>query len=297
MFDHHNRRIWHIDTDFDHGRSHEQLDLPGLEVGHHRFLLRRFHASVQQTDFELGKLAVLQLLSPLNCRLQIRPSSLGIPEQERPHRPAPGRQHVDDRDIQIAIDRHRQCPRDRRRREDQHIRLVAFVDQIFPLHHTELVLFIHNRESEILEGHALLDQRMGANRHLHLTGSQLRRLGFFHRHLVASTQQHDTQPQRLQRTFQIAIMLLGQNFSRRHERSLVTGAASHDNGMEPHHRLPRPDIALHQPVHRLGRDHVPINFANDLILRGCQTERQQAAQRIDDRRPRIELEPLRLLLH
>ena len=36
------------------------MDLPGLEVGHHDFFLRRFHSPVQQSDFEVGKLAVLQ---------------------------------------------------------------------------------------------------------------------------------------------------------------------------------------------------------------------------------------------
>ena len=41
VLDHENRRVRYIDAHLDHGRRHEQLDLPCVEAAHHRLLIRR----------------------------------------------------------------------------------------------------------------------------------------------------------------------------------------------------------------------------------------------------------------
>ena len=40
VLDHENRRVRHINAHLDHGRRHEQLDLPCIEAAHHRLLIR-----------------------------------------------------------------------------------------------------------------------------------------------------------------------------------------------------------------------------------------------------------------
>ena len=40
VLDHENRRVRYIDANLDHGRRHEQLDLPCVEAAHHRLLIR-----------------------------------------------------------------------------------------------------------------------------------------------------------------------------------------------------------------------------------------------------------------
>ncbi len=55
VFDNHQAGIGHVHTDLDHGGGHQQLQVAGLEFGHHRGFFRRFHAAVDQPDLELAQ--------------------------------------------------------------------------------------------------------------------------------------------------------------------------------------------------------------------------------------------------
>jgi hypothetical protein len=96
---------------------------------------------------------------------------------DRFHRPAAGRQLVDDRGIQIGVGAHRQGTRDRRGGHDQLVRsapiaLPAFLAQRQPLMHAEAVLFVHDRQRQFGEAHAVLKQGVGADRDLNFTGGE-----------------------------------------------------------------------------------------------------------------------------
>ncbi len=53
--DEHDRCVGHVDADFDHRGSHEDVDLAALEALHGLFLLVRFHASVQHGHTPVGE--------------------------------------------------------------------------------------------------------------------------------------------------------------------------------------------------------------------------------------------------
>ena len=50
VLDHHQRRVRHVDADLDHRRRDQHRHLPAGEERHHRRLLGRRHAAVQQAD-------------------------------------------------------------------------------------------------------------------------------------------------------------------------------------------------------------------------------------------------------
>ena len=50
VLDHHQRRVRHVDADLDHRRRDQHRDLAAGEERHHRRLLGRRHAAVQQAD-------------------------------------------------------------------------------------------------------------------------------------------------------------------------------------------------------------------------------------------------------
>ena len=56
-------------------------------------------------------------------------------------------------------------------------------------------------------------------------------------------------------------MLLGQDFGRRHQCSLVASADGQEHRQQRHHRLAGADITLHQAVHRMA----PGQITADLL--------------------------------
>ncbi|MNI22689.1 hypothetical protein D3C73_762500 [compost metagenome] len=50
MFDHHDRRIRHVDADFDDCGGDQHADFAVLEGGHHRVLFRTCHAAMHEAD-------------------------------------------------------------------------------------------------------------------------------------------------------------------------------------------------------------------------------------------------------
>ena len=79
------------------------------------------------------------------------------------HRLATLRELVEDHDVQIAVVGEGEAPRDGRGRHDQHVRLPALALERHPLMQPEPVLFVDDRERQVVEGHALLHQRMGTD--------------------------------------------------------------------------------------------------------------------------------------
>ena len=79
--------------------------------------------------------------------------------------PAAGRQFVDHRYVEIAVERHRQRARNRRRGHHEHIRRDALLHQLESLHHAEAMLLVDDDEAEFGELDVFLDQRMRADGH------------------------------------------------------------------------------------------------------------------------------------
>ncbi len=75
-------------------------------------------------------------------------------------------------------------------------------------------------------------------------------------------------------------MLLGEDFGRRHERHLIARLDRLQRGQRGDDRLAAADVALQQPLHRLGAREIAADLGDDALLRARQRERQarQAAR-------------------
>ena len=87
---------------------------------------------------------------------------------------APRREFVDDTHMQVAIDSHRQCARDRGGSHYQNMgRTDIFLPEFGTLCHTKAVLLVNDAESEIGELHLFLDESMGADEDIDFTVAEL----------------------------------------------------------------------------------------------------------------------------
>ena len=77
---------------------------------------------------------------------------------------------------------------------------------------------------------------------------------------------------------EILRMLLGQQFGRRHERGLQSGADRARGGRGGHHGLAAAHVALHQPHHGPVRGKIAIDFGQRARLRAGERERQRFQQ-------------------
>ena len=124
------------------------------------------------------------------------------------------RQFVDGGDVEVGVGRHRQRARDRGGGHHQLVRHAApaLVAQGQPLVHAEAVLFVDDRQGEVVELDPFLHQCMGADHHLRRAGGhRFARLGARLAGDLAG-QPGDLDAQRLQPSGQVGVMLFGQQF-------------------------------------------------------------------------------------
>ena len=189
-----------------------------------------------------------------------------------------GRLLIQQRHVQIAIDRHRQSPRNRGGRHDQHVRHDPLADQRRPLRHAEFVLLVDHYQSKILEGNRVIEQRVSADDDLRLA------LDFEVIAFVTITRsQRDANSQRLQPAPECQIMLLCQNLRGSHQRSLATRADGQQHGRHRHEGFPGTHVALQQPVHRPGHPHVGEDFPDRTLLRLREIEGKTCVESLEKR--------------
>ena len=201
-------------------------------------------------------------------------------QHQRADRRAPGRPLVDDRQVEVAVGRERQRARDGRGGHHQHVHVVALAAQLVALQHAEAVLLVHHRQAEALEGHLLLDQRVGADRDLRLPRQEPRQGRAPGRALEGRGEELDRVVAVLQPAAQVVEVLLGQDLGGRHEGRLVAVLDRHQHGQQRHHRLAGAHVALQQPVHRARRAQVVGDLAQHAPLGAGQPEGQHALDRL-----------------
>ena len=249
VFDDHQRRIRHVDADLDHGCRDQYVEIAGHEFRHHGGLRIGLHAAVQQPDPELGQrggeLGVqryrrlqLELLGFLDqrthpvdlplfgaCRAypldDLRPPPV-VDEMGRDRRPS-GRHLVQHRHVEIGIEGHRQRARNRRCTHHQLVGFAhPFAAQFKALRHAETMLLVDDRESKPRQRYLVLEQRVRADRkHRFPARNRGNRLppGFCGQ---PARQPRDFDRQSFQPLRKLSIVLLGQNFRRRHQRHLAS---------------------------------------------------------------------------
>ena len=145
---------------------------------------------------------------------------------------------LDARDIQIAVDRQRHRPRDRRRRHDEDIgHDTTLFFECRALCHTEAMLLIRHHESEAVKCHPLLNQRVRSDDDVDLmrgeSGQHLRML------LLCEPPREEAHADTewRQKLPQAVIMLARKNLRRCHQRTLTAALHRLDEGKERNRRL------------------------------------------------------------
>ena len=94
--------------------------------------------------------------------------------------PAAGRHFIDDGNIQIAINGERQRARDGSGGHHENVGMLGLRDQAQPLHDAEAVLFVDDRQAQVLPFDILFDQRVRSDADMGQPfGHQLLELRFF----------------------------------------------------------------------------------------------------------------------
>ena len=174
---------------------------------------------------------------------------------------------LDARDIQIAVDRQRHRPRDRRRRHDEDIgHDTTLFFECGALCHTEAMLLIRHHESEAVKRHPLLNQRVRSDDDVDLmcgeSGQHLRML------LLCEPPREEAHADTewRQKLPQAVIMLARKNLRRCHQRTLTAALHRLDEGKERNRRLARANVTLYEAPHGQRSLHIARDLRPDLLL-------------------------------
>ncbi len=308
LLDDHHGRVRDVDADLDHGRRDEHVELARVEVGHDGAPRVRLQPAVHAADAELAELGASEPLGlvlgrarerRLRC-LDERADDVGLPAlAEQPREPGvrlgglllldPAR---DDRlarrrrlrdlgDGEIAVHRERERARDRRRGHVQHVRR-ATLRQRLALLDAEAVLLVDDRDREIAQLDALLDQRVRADddvraerRRAHLLRRRAREQCARDAELGADA-------------FDREEVLFGERLCRRHQRALASVLDRAQQCVERDDRLAGADVALQQPLHRNRALEIGVDLAHRLLLVRRERERKRRAVALDQLAGRAE---------
>ena len=160
--------------------------------------------------------------------------------------------------------------------------MQPFAPQARALQDAEAVLLVDDDQTELLEPDVAFDQRVRADDEVNRAGFDLGQLLAPRGRGRRAGQQRDAEPRRLQQPRDVEEVLLGQDFGRRHERDLEAVLHRDQRREQRDDRLPRPDVALQQPVHRLRTLQVVDDFLERLPLAAGELERQHAPRRLAD---------------
>ena len=204
----------------------------------------------------------------------------------RDDRRAARRQLVEHADVEVAVERKRECARNGRRGHHQHVglRLVGLLHQPEALQHAEAVLLVDDDEAETVELDFLFNQRMGADDQLRLAAIDEAAVGALAVFVERAGEQHDAIAARgaLKQLARGEKMLRGQDLSGRHERGLVAVFHGDEHGLQGDDGFAGAHVALQQAAHGTGLAHVGDDFAQGALLRRRGMEGQHLADGFAD---------------
>ena len=199
---------------------------------------------------------------------------LGAPLVGHPgrHDRLPGRGRL--RDLahrQIAVDGERERARDRRGGHVEDVRRAPLGERRALLD-AEAVLLVDDRDGEVAELEALLDQRVRADDDVRQRRvRRLRRAG----HERAGDAELRTDP------FDREEVLLGERLRRRHQRALTACLDRAQERVQRDDGLARADVALEQPLHRGRAREIGIELGDRRLLVLRERERKRGAVALD----------------
>ena len=169
--------------------------------------------------------------------------------------------------IQIPVIRHGQAARDWRRRHDQQIDPGALVAQRHALMHAKAMLLVDDRQGEVVEFNAVLEQGVGADDQGGRAAGHLGAGGGAGLAFVPPGQHRHLNPDGGGQRTDCRQVLARQNFGWRHQGGLGAGLNSRQHGQQGDHGFTAADVALQQAQHALRGRHVGANLAERPFLR------------------------------
>ena len=128
--------------------------------------------------------------------------------------------------------------------------LQPLVAQRGALLDAEAMLLVDDDEPQLVERHRLLHERVCPDDEMGRAALDVRRHGVLLKAGRAAGEQIHAEPGRGQQPRDIREMLIRQDLRGRHERDLQPVLHRDDRRQQRHDRLPCPDIALKQSMHR-----------------------------------------------
>ena len=161
----------------------------------------------------------------------------------------------------------------------------------------EAVLLVDDGNGEVAEADLLLDQRVRADRDLHVAGGdQLPHVGVLLRAEGARQQRHPHAELRAD-SLDGEEVLLGEHLGRRHQRALPSRLDGPQQRRERDDGLAGADVALEQPLHRGRARQIAVDLGDRLLLGIGEREREHLAVPVEElagRRQRLRDESLAL---
>ena len=238
----HDGGVRDIDSNFDDGRGDEYVTLTRRKCGHRLFLLFAFEPAVKECDAVSCK-NCRQFLEALGSRFQIDffglfnygiddiglmslfqfasnhfVNALGVALHDMDGsdwRPTGGHL-INDGEIEIAVQRHSQCPGNRSCRHNERIGIFTLCHELQALDYTKTVLLVDDDHPEVSEKRALFKKRVCSYNHLDLARGDFFEQLLLLRFLGAAPDNSDPVIQGSENSFGVEEVLLGQNLGRRH---------------------------------------------------------------------------------
>ena len=309
--------VGHVDSDLDHRRRDQHVEVPRREAGHRRVAHIRPLLPVDHPDPKLWEGCPQPVRLGVDARDLERlglehqrhdherlPSLGGLRGDERldlrqrgpsahlcPDRLAPGRKLSDGRDRQVAVHRERERAGNRRRRQGQQVRLAAGALGLegSALTDPESMLLVHHDQAEALELDGGADDGVGADDDLGLPGGD----GIVDVPLLAraerARQELGSHAEGSEERREAGVVLPSQQLGGCHEGCLP--ARLHGGGQRDgrHRGLAAPDVSLEEAAHRSLRGDVAQDILDGRGLVAGQRERQASDDQLSLLSRRVDL--------
>ena len=284
--------IGHVDADFNHGGADQHARFADAERMHDGVFFVRLEFAVEQGAAMRGEqlapslvflrggfercfgallddgINEISLASFVKFLAQERSGfgKLLVRADEGADGNASGRHLIEQRKIEIAVEREGQCARDRGGGHDQHVRMRLLRGKFGPLADAEFVLFVDDDQGGPADGVGCEEEGMGAYDN---AWSGFGRLFFARRGA-----ENDRDTKRVKKLAQVFVMLMGQHLGRCHEGSGVSGRDGAEHGGGGDDGFAAADIAVEEAVHGMSGGEVVEDLREDLLLRGGEIEGQ-----------------------
>ena len=176
-------------------------------------------------------------------------------------------QLVDYRHVEVAVDSHGQCPRNRSGGHHQHMRRNhAFGPEACALRHSEAVLFVDYGKPEVAEFDLVLNNGMSAHKDMQRTFGELCRYEASFLCFRASGEQPHVESELRRHGADCLEVLGGENLGGGHQAGLESVVDCQKHAHQGHNGFAAAYIALYEAVHLAPRQQVGTYFLHHTFL-------------------------------